>query len=149
MSGPPPHLSLGSVSREVLELVAAQTRLLDIDATDLLLITCIAFLSTRDALSDPRGIPEYVGGHEALPLSYCRGVITKEVAHMLNMNRETTRRRLSALVERGYLFKKGRSFFMPHQDGETDFTANAREMAVRTVKRLHDLYEKHREPGFE
>lgn len=146
MSGPPPHLSLGFFSREVLELVAAQTRLLDIDATDLLLITCVAYLSTRDALSDPRCIPEYASGHQALPLSYCRGVITKEVSYMLNMNRETARRRLAKLAERGYLFKKGRSFFMPYQGGETDFTANAREMAVRAVMRLRDLCEQHPEP---
>lgn len=140
MAQVPPHLALGSISREVLEILSAQTRLLKIDATDLLIITCVAFLSTKDALTDPLSVPEYDKGNNPLPLEYCKGAFTKEVSYSLNMNYETTRRRLEILVGRGYLIKQKRRFYLPYQDGETDFTKNARGMAVNAIKRFHDIY---------
>ena len=142
MAQVPPHLALGSISREFLEIMSAQTRLLKIDATDLMIITCVAFLSTKDALADPLSVPEYNKGNNALPLEYCKGIYTKEVSFSLNMNYEITRRRLDVLVGRGYLIKEKRRFYLPYQGGEKDFTNNARSMAVNAIKRFHDIYER-------
>jgi hypothetical protein len=139
----PPHLALGCVSREFLDIISTHSRLLDIDATDILIVACVAVLSTRDALKDPFAIAEYDGGRRALPLNYCRGVYTKEVSYTLNLNGETTRRRLATLVTKGYLIKEGRQFFMPLQEGETDFTDNARKMAVSAIQRLHEVQQRY------
>jgi len=136
---PPPHLALGCFSREVIEILMIESRRLDLDATDIILITCVAYLSTGDALADPMSIPEYEGGNRPLPLKYCRGVIVKEISVTLNMNRETVRRRLLKLVDRNFLIRKGRYFFLPFQDGETDFTGNSRILASRAVIRMKKL----------
>lgn len=136
---PPPHLALGCFSREVIEILMVESRRLDLDATDIILITCVAYLSTKNALSDPMSIPEYEGGNRPLPLKYCGGVMVKEVSVTLNMNRETVRRRLLKLVNRKFLLRNGRYFFMPYQDGETDFTSNARLLASRAVIRMKKL----------
>ena len=105
MSQIPPHLALGYIASEMLAFVTVQTRLLNLDATDLMIIACVAALSTRDALKDPDSIPEYQGGMQALPLKYCTGIATKEVSYALNMSRETTRRRLESLVKSGHLIR--------------------------------------------
>lgn len=139
---PPPHLALGCISREVVELLSIEARRLDIDAIDILLIACTAYLSTADALVHPMSIPEYEGGHKPLPLSYCRGIMVKEIAYTLNMSRETVRRRLLALAEKGFLLKEGRFYFLPYQGGDTDFTANARTLAVRSVLRIHKAFDR-------
>jgi len=139
----PPHLALGYIATEMLEFVTLQSRLLKMDATDLMIIATVAALSTRDALKDLDSIPEYQGGTKALPLKYCKGIATKEVSYALNMTRETTRRRLESLVKSGHLIKENRAYFMAYQGGDHDFTATARNTAVNTIKRLHDAYETH------
>jgi hypothetical protein len=139
----PAHLALGYIASEMLEFVTVQSRLLNMDATDLMIIACVAALSTRDALKDPNSIPEYQGGTQALPLKYCTGVATKEVSYALNKSRETTRRRLESLVKTGHLIRENRVYFMAYQGGEADFTSSARNTAVGTIKRLHDAYEAH------
>lgn len=139
---PPPHLALGCISREVVELLSVEARRLDIDAIDILLIACTAYLSTREALADPMSIPEYEGGHKPLPLAYCQGIMVKEVSYTLNMSRETVRRRLQKLAQKGLLLKKGRFYFLPYQGGEADFTSNARMLASRAVMRIHKTFDR-------
>lgn len=137
----PPHLALGYIATEMLEFVTLQSRLLKMDATDLMIIATVASLSTREALNNPHSIPEYQGGTKPLPLKYCKGIATKEVSYALNMTRETTRRRLESLVKSGHLIRENRAYFMAYQGGDGDFTATARNTAVNTIKRLHDAYE--------
>jgi len=139
----PAHLALGHIASAMLEFVTVQSRLLNMDATDLMIIACVDALSTRDALKDPDIIPEYQGGTQPLPLKYCKGIATKEVSYALNMTRETTRRRLESLVKTGHLIKEDRVYFMAYQGGESDFTSSARSTAVNTIKRLHGAYEAH------
>lgn len=104
-----------------------------------MVISCVAFLSTKDALSNPSIAPEYENGNKPLPLEYCKGVYTKEVSYFLNINYETTRVRLEKLSEKGFLIKSKRQFFMPLQRGDTDFTESARIMAVNCINRLVGL----------
>lgn len=132
----PPHLALGCISREFLEIVSTQTKILKIDATDLMMISCIAYLSTKDALLDPKSIEEYECGNNPLPLSYCKGIYKKELSYFLNINYETVRRRLDVLVERGFILKKGRKYYLPYQFGDDDYTQGARLMAVNCINRL-------------
>lgn len=42
MTNVPPHLALGLVARELLDIIGTQSRLLEIDAVDLLIIGCVA-----------------------------------------------------------------------------------------------------------
>ena len=135
----PPHLALGCLSREIVEILMVESRRLDLDAVDILLITCVAYLSTAHALSDPMSIQEYDGGYRPLPIEHARPVIAKEVSITLNMNRETVRRRMSKLAERNFLIKDGRYFLFPYQGGETDFTENTRNLASRSVLRMANL----------
>ncbi len=135
-----PHLALGCLSREVIEIVMVESRRLEIDAIDMMIIACVAYLSTANALSDPLSITDYSAGMTALPLKYCRGIIVKEVSITLNMNRETVRRRLQLLVNRGFLIRDGRHFFMPYQGGDTDFTQNSRWLATRAITRMQKLF---------
>jgi hypothetical protein len=132
----PPHLALGCFSREVIEILKIESRRLEIDAIDILLITCVAYLSTANALSDPMSIEEYEGGNRPLPLEYCRGVLVKEVAITLNMNRETVRRRMSNLQQRNFFKKSGRFYFMAYQSGDHDFTSNTRTLVSRALLRI-------------
>lgn len=136
---PPPHLALGCLSREVVEILMVESRRLDLDAVDILLITCVAYLSTAHVLSDPMSIDEYEGGYRPLPMEYTRPVIAKEVSVTLNMNRETVRRRLLNLSKRNFLIKDGRFFTFPYQGGETDFTENTRNLASRSIIRMGSL----------
>lgn len=132
----PPHLALGCISREFLEIVSTQTKILKIDATDIMIMSCIAYLSTKDALLDPKSIEEYEYGNNPLPLAYCEGIYTKEVSYFLNITYETVRRRLEVLVERGFILKKGRKYYLPYQFGDDDYTQGARLMAVNCINRL-------------
>lgn len=138
----PPHLALGCVSREFLSIVSAQTRLLNIDVVDMMIMTCVAVLSTQDALSDPSSIEDYDGGRTALPLKYCRGVHTKEISYDLNLSHETVRRRLENLCSRGFILKNGKAYLFPYQGGGDDYTKGARMMAVNCIERLANLRSK-------
>lgn len=139
MTNVPPHLALGLVARELLDIIGTQSRLLEIDAVDLLIIGCVAVLSTEDALKNPGMIEEYEYGHKPFPLEYCRGVRFKEIAFSLNVNYETSRRRIERLCSRGLLLKSGRVYFFPYQGGDTDYTSGARLMAVNCINRMADL----------
>jgi len=136
-----PHLALGCLAREVIEIVMVESRRLEIDATDMMLIACVAYLSTAHALSNPSLISDYDYGNNPLPLEYCRGIIVKEVAITLNMNRETVRRRLNYLVKRDFLIRDGRCFFIPYQGGDTDFTGNTRLLATRAITKMRKLFD--------
>ena len=136
----PPHLALGCFSREVVEILMVESRRLDLDATDILIITCVAYLSTAHALSDPTSVEGYDGGHRPLPLEYSRPVIVKEVSITLNMNRETVRRRMANLAKRDFLIKNGRYFLFPYQGGDSDFTENTRVLASRAIARMKYMF---------
>lgn len=84
----------------------------------------------------------YGGEKVAIPDEARPSVSLKFIHTSLGMSRETTRRRVIGLVERGYLNRSGRGVYFPAQVGEADYTFELRGFLVRNMKVLHAYLDK-------
>lgn len=98
------------------------------------IICVVAAESTRELRKDPFATRTYGGEGAAMPNEARASVSLKFIHSSLGMSRETTRRRVNALVERGYLRRAGRGVFFPAQTGTDDYTAEMRGFLVRKLK---------------
>lgn len=101
------------------------------------IICLVATESTREMRKDPFatrnfGTEEYVFPDEARP-----PVSIKFIHTSLGMSRETTRRKVAGLVERGYLKRSGRGVLFPAQHDDDDYTKEIRLFLYRKLEVLN------------
>jgi len=106
------------------------------------IICVVASESTRDLRRDPFATRTFGGEERAIPDEARPSVSLKFIHTSLGMSRETTRRRVMGLVERGYLKRSGRGVFFPAQVGPDDYTRDIRNFLVRKLRDLDGYLEK-------
>jgi hypothetical protein len=114
----------------------------DLTVEEVAIIVLVASESTRELRTDPSAKRIYGGEKLAMPNEVRPSVSLKFINTSLGMSRETTRRRVAGLVERGYLKRSGRGVYLPSQTGEDDSTFELRGFLVRKLKVLNAYLEK-------
>lgn len=109
----------------------------DLTVEEVAIICLVASESTRELRKDSFAARAYGTEAAAIPDDARPTVSLKFIHTSLGMSRETTRRRVAGLVERGYLKRSGRGVYFPAQTGADDFTHEIRNFLMRKVKDLN------------
>jgi hypothetical protein len=114
----------------------------DLTVDEVAIICLVATESTRELRKDPFVTRTFGGEGAAIPDEARPSVSLKFIHTSLGMSRETTRRRVAGLVERGYLRRSGRGVYFPSQTGSHDYTYEIRVFLVRKLKDLNAYLDK-------
>jgi hypothetical protein len=98
--------------------------------------------STREIRKDPFARRNFGKEDFVFPDAERPAVSIKFIHTKLGLSRETTRRKVAALVERGFLKRARGGVFLPAQTGEDDFTRELRPFLVRKLEVLKSYSEK-------
>jgi DNA-binding MarR family transcriptional regulator len=99
-------------------------------AEEVAILSLIASESTREIRRDAFVARNFGAEDDAFPTSYRTPVTVKFIHMRLGMSRETTRRKLEKLAERGLVRKTKRGFALPAQVGDEDYTEDLRKFMV-------------------
>lgn len=105
----------------------------DLTVEEVAIICLVAAESTREVRKNPFATRNFGGEDDVLPNDVRPSVPLKYIHTSLGMSRETTRRKVSALVERGFLRRSGAGVMFPAQDGDSDQTREIRLFLARKV----------------
>ena len=108
----------------------------DLPPEDIAILCLVASESTRALRKDPFTTRTYGKEDRAFPDCDRPTVSIKFIHTRLGMSRETTRRKVARLVERGFLKRATGGVFYPAQIGEDDFTEELRRYLVRKLDQL-------------
>ncbi len=129
--------------RELYELAKLAIHRYDMDIDELMIVCCVVSESTRDLLEEIYLSKEFGYEPKVLPTAERHPVSLKSIHTALNMSRETARRKLLRLVDRGFLIRAKEGYIFPAQSGEHDYTAELRRAlahnAARFMKHLERL----------
>lgn len=98
----------------------------NLSADEIAIITLVASESTRAIREDKFFIQNYGWEKDAFPNVVRQGITTKIIYTSLGMSRETTRRKVDALVKKGFLKRTKNGVIFPEQTREDDYTAEFR-----------------------
>lgn len=106
-------------------------------APDEIAIVCmVASESTREIRKDAFATRTFGGEDFAFPDDERPPVSIKFIHTRLGMSRETTRRKVAGLVERGFLKRVKGGVILPAQTGDDDYTSEIRRFFVRKLEVL-------------
>lgn len=111
-------------------------------AEEIAIVCLVASESTRELRRDAFIAKNYGSEDVAFPSGYRMPVSVKFVHVSLGMSRETARRKLEALVERGFLTRGKGGYTLPAQTGADDFTKELRTFLVRKLAELDNYVKK-------
>jgi hypothetical protein len=97
------------------------------------IICVVATESTREIRKDAFAARQFGGEDYAFPDTERPAVSIKFIHTRLGMSRETTRRKVADLVERGFLKRTKGGVILPAQTGEDDYTREIRSFLVRKL----------------
>jgi hypothetical protein len=103
---------------------------------DIAILCLVASESTRALRKDAFTTRTYGGEDQAFPDCDRPTVSIKFIHTRLGLSRETTRRKVARLVERGFLKKARGGVYFPAQIGEDDYTKELRSYLVRKLDLL-------------
>lgn len=126
LDGLPTRYIASVLTRGIYEFLVLAVQKLDLSVDEVAIVTLVSAESTRPIVEE--AYLTQVFGYEgsALPIIERPPVKLKFIAGSLGMNRETCRRRLIRLVERGFLVKRGGGYIFPEQIEDNDFTEDMR-----------------------
>lgn len=109
----------------------------NLTAEEVAIICVVTAESTRELRRDPFVMRNFGAEDDVLP-DAARPVVGLKFIHTsLGMSRETTRRKVAGLVERGFLKRQGRGVYLPAQVGEDDYTKELRMFLLRKMEVLN------------
>lgn len=112
-------------------------------STEEVAIVClVASESTRTIRTDPFLIRNFGGEDFALPETERPTVSLKVICAALCLSRETARRKVASLVERGFLKQGKGGVYMASQTGEDDYTKDLRIFLSRKLEVLNSYRNK-------
>jgi CRP-like cAMP-binding protein len=111
-------------------------------AEEIALVCLVASESTRELRRDAFAAKNYGSEDIAFPNGYRAPVSLKFVHVSLGMSRETARRKLESLVERGFLVRGKGGYTLPAQTGPDDFTKDLRSFLVGKLGELDNYVKK-------
>lgn len=122
-----PTRYIGSILvRGIYEFLVLAVQKLDLSVEEVAIVALVSAESTRPIVEEVYLTQVFGYEGEVLPDLERPPVKLKFIAGSLGMNRETCRRRLIGLVERGFLVKRGGGYIFPQQIGDNDFSEDLR-----------------------
>ena len=110
----------------------------DLTVEEVAILCVVAAESTRELRKDPFAVRNFgAEDNMVLPEGDRPPVSLKYIYTTLAMSRETTRRKVASLVERGFLRRSRRGVFFPAQVGEDDYTRELRVFLLRKLEVLN------------
>ena len=122
---------------ELVDLTTVFGQQLNLDITDTLVLACLAFFSSNKGLIDAVDRGELTTQSAGVFQIQHHPINAKSIHLKLGMSRETVRRRLVYLEQRGLIKKLDDGYFFPVQTGEDDVTRHVREYCVAAALRLN------------
>lgn len=105
----------------------------DLTPEEVIIICLVASESTRTIRKDAFAARHFGGEDYVFPETDRPAVSIKFIHTSLGLSRETTRRKVADLVERGFLRKAKGGVILPAQTGEDDYTKEIRSFMVRKL----------------
>lgn len=109
----------------------------DLTVEEVAIICVVVTESTREIRKDPFAVRAFGSEQNFVPEAERPPVSIKFIHTSLGMSRETTRRKVAGLVERGFLKRSGRGVIFPAQTGGGDYTHEIRNYLVRRLEVLN------------
>jgi predicted DNA-binding transcriptional regulator len=109
---------------------------------EIAIICLVASESIRDLRGDAFAARNYGTEDVAFPNEFRKPVSLKFVHVSLGLSRETARRKLESLVERGFLNRGKGGYTHPAQTGSDDYTKELRQFLVRKLVELETYIKK-------
>lgn len=106
------------------------------------IICVVATESTREIRHDGYLLKTYGTEVQAIPDEFRFPVSVQFVCRRLGMRRETTRRKLEDLANRGFLNKVKGGYALPAQTDAADYTLELRDFLVSKISNLRTYIEK-------
>jgi len=106
------------------------------------IICVVATESTREIRRDGYLLKTYGTEDQAIPDEFRFPVSVQFVCRRLGMRRETTRRKLEDLTNRGFLNKVKGGYSLPAQTGAADYTLELRDFLASKISKLRTYIEK-------
>lgn len=110
----------------------------DLSIEEVAIICLVAAESTREVRRNPFATRNFGSEDHVFPDDARPCVSIKYIHTSLGMSRETTRRKVAALVERGFLRRSGAGVMFPAQEGENDQTREIRLFLARKVEVMEE-----------
>lgn len=123
---------------ELVDLTTVFGEKLNLNVTDTLILASLAFFSSRKGLIEAVDRGELAADSPGVLQIQHNPINAKSIHLKLGMSRETVRRRLVYLEQRGLIKKRDDGYFFPVQTGEDDVTRHVREYCVEAAFRLRD-----------
>lgn len=106
------------------------------------ILCLVASESTREIRKDPFAMRHFGKEDFAFPDTERPTIGIKVIYTRLGLSRETTRRKVASLVQRGFLKKGKGGVFLPAQTGEDDYTKEIRNFLIRKLEVLNTYRDK-------
>jgi DeoR-like helix-turn-helix domain len=114
-------------------------KLNDVSVEEVAILCLVAAESTREIRKDPFVMKNFGTEDFVFPDTLRPTVSIKVIHTQLGMSRETARRKVATLVERGFLKRAKGGVYLPAQTGDDDYTKELRTFLVRKLEVL-DTY---------
>ena len=106
------------------------------------IICLVAAESTREVRKDAFAMRNFSTEESVFPDEARPSVSVKFIHTSLGMSRETTRRKVAGLVERGLLKRSRYGVFFPAQQGVDDHTKEVRQFLLRKMEVVNGYLDK-------
>lgn len=106
--------------RHFADFIVHAVHKLKLSVDEVAIISLVAAESTRPLIDETDLAQQFGREVDVMPSEHRRPVSLKFIYSSLGMNRETARRRLNTIVDRGLLLKVNGGFVFPPQTGRAD-----------------------------
>lgn len=130
----PTRLAASLFTKYLVDLVSFAVHRYDISIEEVAIVALVFTESTRAIREDPELARAYGREGEGLPNKYRYSLTLKQVHTTLGLSRETARRKLERLVERGFLVRLGNRYMFALPIVGEDFTNDFRVLLLDRMR---------------
>ena len=140
------RLVASSFAKYSTDLIGQAVRKFDISIEDIAIIALVLAESTRPLREDPYLASKFGFDDRPLPNEYRLSVSLKFVHTSLGLSRETARRKLGRLVDRGFLSRINSIYVYRSKDSAFDIAKVLRTSLVETIESIAAEADRTRSP---
>lgn len=129
-----PRLAASHFAKYVGGIIGLAVRKHNISLVDVAILTLLFSESTAPLRDEPYLANRFGFEERGLPNEYRPVVSLKFIHNSLGLSRETARRKLERLVERGFITKTTGGYMLHHQQGEDDFLSDFRFSLIKSLE---------------
>lgn len=122
--------------RHVVDFLSFGVHNYQLSVEEAAMVSLVAVESTRPIVDDLFLSNSFGFEREVLPDEERKAVTLKFVYTTLGINRETARRKMERLVERGFVARSGHGFILPEQTGGADYTKDLRTYLLKRFETI-------------